>query len=50
MACLPWDYPPGAFLVIALIAAYLGFGKVTTGKVNDKFLHFITFFFLTVSS
>ncbi|RGP69834.1 hypothetical protein FLONG3_7660 [Fusarium longipes] len=39
----------GAFLVLLLIAAYAGLTSIQLGQyVNDKLLHFITFFTLTV--
>ncbi|EYB21544.1 hypothetical protein FG05_06292 [Fusarium graminearum] len=39
----------GAFLVLLLIAAYAGLTSIQLGQyVNDKVLHFITFFILTV--
>lgn len=39
----------GAFFVLLLIAAYAGLSPLQLGEyVNDKVLHFLTFFFLTV--
>ncbi|KAG8669881.1 hypothetical protein FPOAC2_09223 [Fusarium poae] len=39
----------GAFLVLLLIAAYVGLTSIQLGQyVNDKVLHFITFFILSV--
>ncbi|KAI5806267.1 hypothetical protein EDC01DRAFT_141895 [Geopyxis carbonaria] len=37
----------GSFLFLCLVAAYLGFSTIHL-PVNDKFLHFITFFLLTL--
>ncbi|KAI9757639.1 MAG: hypothetical protein M4579_003363 [Chaenotheca gracillima] len=37
----------GAFIVLCLISAYLGFAKIEIKPVNDKVLHFVTFFILT---
>ena len=36
-----------SFLCLCGVASYLGFSQVKV-PVNDKFLHFITFFILTV--
>ena len=38
-----------AFLLLVLLAAYLGLSPVQIPQVNDKVLHFLTFFTLTVS-
>ncbi|KAI9844903.1 MAG: hypothetical protein M1837_005189 [Sclerophora amabilis] len=38
----------GAFVGLSLIAAYLGFARIQFDVVNDKALHFITFFILTI--
>ncbi|KAL8745062.1 MAG: hypothetical protein Q9190_002774 [Brigantiaea leucoxantha] len=38
-----------AFLLLLLFAAYLGLGSVQIPRVNDKFLHFLTFFLLTIT-
>lgn len=43
-------YPiAGAFLVVLLAAAYLGLGSVQVPQINDKILHFTTFFLLTLT-
>ncbi|KAK4697391.1 hypothetical protein P7C71_g684, partial [Lecanoromycetidae sp. Uapishka_2] len=39
----------GAFLVFLLGAAYLALSSVQVPQVNDKILHFITFFILTLT-
>lgn len=40
---------PGAFLLLLLLAGYAGLTSLQLGQyVNDKVLHFITFFVLTV--
>lgn len=40
---------PGVFLLLLLAAAYAGLSKLQLGQyVNDKVLHFITFFLLTL--
>jgi len=43
-------YPAVAFAVIFLLAAYLGLGdpRLLSYKQSDKFLHFFTFFLLTL--
>lgn len=39
----------GAFLLLLLLAAYAGLSKIQLGHlINDKLLHFLTFFLLTV--
>ena len=40
---------PGAFVLVLLGAAYLGFGSIQIAQVNDKILHFLTFFLLTIT-
>lgn len=44
------DPPPGAFVVICLLASAAGFGRsqLPQYKQSDKVLHFVTFFLLTV--
>ncbi|KAI9789581.1 MAG: hypothetical protein M1835_001549 [Candelina submexicana] len=37
-----------AFLFLLLASAYLGLTSLQTNLVNDKVLHFVTFFFLTI--
>ena len=39
----------GAFAALVIISAYLGFTSYEVPAVNDKALHFIAFFLLTVS-
>ena len=39
----------GAFLFLTLAAAYLGFSALQIPQVNDKVLHFIAFFLLTIA-
>lgn len=38
-----------AFLFITLAAAYLGLSAIQIPQVNDKILHFVTFFLLTIA-
>ncbi|KAL8793998.1 MAG: hypothetical protein Q9195_003404 [Heterodermia aff. obscurata] len=43
-------YPfAGAFLLLNLLAAYLGLTSLQVPQVNDKVLHFITFFLLSLT-
>lgn len=45
----PRPRDPGAFFILLLIAAYAGLTPLQLGQyVNDKVLHFLTFFLLTV--
>lgn len=39
----------GAFVLLLLGAAYLGLGSTQIPQVNDKVLHFLTFFLLTIA-
>ena len=39
-----------AFLLLVLLAAYVGLTSLQIPQVNDKILHFFTFFLFTVSS
>ena len=39
----------GAFLFLTLLAAYLGLTAIHIPQLNDKFLHFVTFFLLTIT-
>jgi len=39
----------GAFLFLTLAAAYLGLSALQIPQVNDKILHFVTFFLLTIA-
>ena len=43
-------YGTGTFFGFSLIACYFGFSKIHGSDFNDKLLHFIAFFILTVSS
>ena len=38
-----------AFIVLSLLASYLGLSSIQIPQVNDKFLHLFTFFLLTLS-
>ena len=40
---------PGAFVLLNLLAAYLGLTSLQVAQVNDKVLHFITFSLLTLT-
>lgn len=43
-------YPfAGAFLLLTLLAAYLGLTAIHIPQLNDKVLHFVTFFLLTIT-
>ena len=42
-------YPPGVFILVLLGAAYLGLAPLQIPQVNDKLLHFLTFFVLTLT-
>ena len=39
----------GAFVFLTLLAAYLGLTAIHIPQVNDKVLHFFTFFLLTIT-
>lgn len=39
----------GAFLLLLLIAAYIGLTSVQIPQINDKVLHFLTFFLFTIT-
>ena len=40
---------PGAFLFLNLLAAYIGFTALQIPQINDKVLHFVTFFLLSLT-
>lgn len=40
---------PGAFLLLNLLAAYVGLTSLQIPQVNDKALHFFTFFLLSIT-
>ena len=40
---------PGAFIFLLLAAAYLGLSSIQIPQINDKVLHFVTFFLLTIA-
>lgn len=39
----------GAFIVLLLLASYIGLTPIQIPQLNDKLLHFSTFFLITVS-
>ena len=42
--------PSGAFIVELLGASYVGLTSIQTAQINDKLLHFLVFFILTLTS